>query len=86
MLKKSEARKIVENYNVEKETQIREKAIAYCNNQIDEAIRKRAESGNTNIRISIPTDLNTDIIINYLTTQNGYDVSELTHTYLLIQW
>ena len=86
MLKKSEARTIVEKYNVEKETQIREKAVSYCDNQIDYAIRKRAESGNTNLKISIPTDLNTDIIINYLTTQNGYDVSELTHTYLLIQW
>lgn len=86
MLKKNEARAMVEKYNVEKETQAREKAIAFCDTQASEEIRKRAEKGKTDAKVSVPTDLDINIVVNYLTTQGGYTVNELTHTYLLIEW
>ena len=85
MLKKSEARKIVEQYNIKAEETKKAEAFGFCENEISKAIEESAKQGRDSIKISIPTMLNIDLIINYL-SGNGYVVSRLTHNYLMIEW
>jgi hypothetical protein len=85
MLKKSEARRMVEEFNIKAETTKREEAFAFCDNDISQAIEEAAKQGEGRIRISIPTNLSVNIITNYL-VGNGYAVSKMTNTYLLIEW
>lgn len=85
MLKKSEARKMVEDFIIATETTRKEKAFAFCNNDISKAIEETARQGQSRVKISIPTNLSVDLITNYL-VGNGYAVSKMSSTYLLIEW
>ena len=86
MIKSSEARNMVDNYNAMVRKEKIDNAIAYCNNEISQEIEKRARVGHNTIKISIPANLDREIIVNYLTTECGYMVYELTHSYLPISW
>lgn len=85
MLKKSEARKMVEDFNTKVEVTKREEAFAFCNNDISKAIEEAAKQGKGRIKISIPTILSVSIVTNYLVS-NGYAVSKMTNSYLMIEW
>lgn len=85
MLKKSEARVMVEQFNIKAEAQKKAEAFGFCDNDISKSIEEVAKQGRDSIKVSIPTMLNIDLIINYL-SGNGYVVSRLTHNYLMIEW
>lgn len=85
MLKKSEARTMVEQFNIKAEATKKAEAFGFCENDISKAIEESAQQGRESIKVSIPTMLNIDLIINYL-SGNGYVVSRLTHNYLMIEW
>ena len=85
MLKKSEARTILEQFNIKAEATKKAEAFGFCENDISRAIEESAKQGRDSIKISIPTMSNIDLIINYL-SGNGYVVSRLTHNYLMIEW
>ena len=85
MLKKSEARRMVEEFYTKVEARKKEEAFAFCDNDITEAIEAAAKQGKGRVKISIPTTLSVSLITNYL-TDNGYAVSKMTNSYLLIEW
>ena len=76
---------MVEQFNIKAEATKKAEAFGYCDNEISNAIEEAAKQGRDNIKISIPTMLNIDLIINYL-SGNGYVVSKLTHNYIMIEW
>lgn len=85
MLKKAEARAMVEEFNIKAEVTKKAEAFDFCNNDIAKAIEEVAKQGRENIKVSIPTMLSVDLIINYLNS-NDYVVSRLTHNYIMIEW
>ena len=76
---------MLEQYNIKAEAQKKAEAFGFCENDISRAIEESAKQGRESIKISIPTMLNIDLIINYL-SGNGYVVSRLTHNYLMVEW
>lgn len=86
MLKKNEARVMVDAYSLRVKEEKTNKAIAYCENEISKEIENRAKDGHSNVKISVPTNLDIEIVINYLTVNGEYSVYELTHSYLQINW
>ena len=85
MLKKSEARVMVEEFNIKAEATKKAEAFGFCDNDISKAIEEVAKQGRDSIKVTIPTTLRVDLIINYL-SGNGYVVSRLTHNYIMIEW
>ena len=85
MLKKSEARAMLEQYNIQAEATKKAEAFGFCENDISKAIEETGKQGRESIKISIPTFLDINLIINYL-SGNGYVVSNLTHNYIMIEW
>ena len=85
MLKKSEARVMVEEFNIKAEATKKAEAFSFCDNDISKSIEEVAKQGRDSIKVSIPTMLSVDLIINYL-SGNGYVVSRLTHNYIMIEW
>lgn len=86
MLKKNEARVMVDAYNLRAKEEKTNTAIAYCENEISKEIEKRAKDGHSNVKVSVPTNLDMEIVINYLTINGDYSVYELTHSYIQINW
>lgn len=86
MLKKNEARVMVDAYNLREKEDKTNKAIAFCENEISKEIEKRANEGYSSVKVSIPTNLDIEIVVNYLTINGGYSVYELTHSYIQINW
>jgi hypothetical protein len=86
MLKKNEARVMVDAYVLRTKEEKVNKAIAYCDNEISKEIENKADNGHNSVKISVPTNLDREIIINYLTVEGGYSVYELTQTYIQINW
>ena len=76
---------MVEQFNIKAEATKKAEAFGFCENDISKAIEESAQQGRDSIKVSIPTMLNIDLIINYL-SGNGYVVSRLTHNYLMIEW
>lgn len=85
MLKKNEARVMVERFNLKAEETKKAEAFGFCDNDISKAIEEVAMQGKESIKISIPTMLDIDLIINYL-SGNGYVATKLTHSYIMIEW
>lgn len=85
MLKKSEARIMVEEYNKQVLKEQIDKAIAICENDISKEIERVAKCGHISVKVSIPTNVDIDVIINHL-KENGYLATALTHSYILIEW
>lgn len=86
MLKKNEARVMVDAYNLRAKEEKTNKAIAYCEKEISQEIENRAKAGHNSVKVSVPTNLDIEIVINYLTVQGEYSVYELTHSYIQINW
>lgn len=76
---------MVEEFNVKAEATKKAEAFGYCDNDISKIIEDIAKRGCSDIKVSIPTMLDVDLVINYL-SDNGYVVSRLTHNYILIEW
>lgn len=85
MLKRNEARVMVDAFNLKAEATKKEIAFGYCDNEISKAIEEVAGKGRENVKVSLPTTIETDLIINYL-SNNGYVVSKLTNNYIMIKW
>ena len=85
MLKRNEARVMVDAFNLKAEETKKAEAFGFCDNDISKAIEEVAKQGRDSIKVSIPTMLSVDLIINYL-SDNGYVVSRLTHNYIMIEW
>lgn len=85
MLKKADARRMVEDFNIKAEATKKAEALDYCDNDISKAIEEVASRGRDNIKVTIPTMLSVDLIINYL-NNNGYTVTKLTYSYIMIEW
>ena len=85
MLKKNEARVMVDAFNIKAEATKKAEAFGFCDNDISKAIEEVAKQGRDSIKVSIPTMLSVDLIIYYL-SDNGYVVSRLTHNYIMIEW
>ena len=85
MLKKNEARVMVDAFNMRAEEAKKAEAFGFCENDISRAIEETAKQGRDSIKINIPTFLDINLIINYL-SGNGYVVSNLTHNYIMIEW
>lgn len=85
MLKRNEARVMVDAFNLKEEETKKAEAFGFCDNDISKAIEEVASKGIDSIKVSIPTVLNVNLIINYL-SDNGYIVSRMTHNYIMIQW
>ena len=85
MLKKNEARVMVDAFNLRAKEAKKAEAFGFCDNDISKAIEETAKQGRESIKISIPTMLDINLIINYLNS-NGYVVSNLTHNYIMIEW
>ena len=76
---------MVEEFNIKAEATKKAEAFDFCDNDISKAIEEVAKQGKNSIKVSIPTMLNVDLIINYV-SDNGYVVSRLTHNYIMIEW
>ena len=85
MLKKNEARVMVDAFNIKAEATKKAEAFGFCDNDLSKAIEEVAKQGRDSIKVRIPTMLRVDLIINYL-SDNGYVVSRLTHNYVMIEW
>lgn len=85
MLKKSEARTMVEERNTQVLKEKLDNAIAICDNEISKEIENYAKKGRTEVRVSIPTNIEMSMVIKYL-EENGYTVTKLTHSYISIEW
>ena len=85
MLKKLEARQMVEEHNKQVLKEQIDRAIAICENEISQEIERVAKCGHISVKISIPTNADIDVVINYL-KENGYLATALTHSYILIEW
>lgn len=85
MLKKADARTMVEERNTQVLKEKLENAIAICDNEISQEIEKYAKNGRTEVKVSIPTDIDMSMVIKYL-EENGYAVTKLTHSYISIEW
>ena len=85
MIKMTEARSLTEQYNIEKLRNQKTEVYNYCNGEVSKAIQEAATNGKENIKISIPTNLNVDLVLTYL-NNNGFTCSKLTHNYILIEW
>lgn len=85
MLKKSEARTMVEEHNKQVLKEKIDNAIAICENEISKEIERVAKCGHISVKVSIPTNTDIDVVINYL-KENGYLATALTHSYILIEW
>ena len=85
MLKKNEARVMVDAFNLRAEKTKKMEAFSFCDNDISKSIEEVAKQGRESIKISIPTFLDINLIINYL-SDNGYIVSNLTHNHIMIEW
>ena len=86
MLKRNEARVMADAYNLRTKEEKTNQAIAYCEKEISKEIETRAKGGHNSVKVSIPTNLDIDIVINYLTVNGEYSVYELTHSYIQINW
>ena len=85
MLKKNEARVMVDAFNIKAEATKKAEAFGFCDNDISKSIEEVAKQGRENIKVSLPTTIETDLVIKYL-NDNGYVVSKLTHNYIMIEW
>lgn len=85
MLKKSEARTMVEEHNTKVLKEKVDNAIAICENEISKEIERVAKCGHFSVKVSIPTNADIDVVVNYL-NENGYLTTVLTHSYILIEW
>lgn len=85
MLKKSEARTMVEERNTQVLKEKLENAIAICDNEISKEIETYAKNGRSEVKVSIPTNIEMSMVIKYL-EENGYTVTKLTHSYISIEW
>ena len=85
MLKKSEARTMVEEYNTQVLKEKIDNAISICDNEISKEIERVAKCGHFSVKVSIPTNADIDVVVNYL-NENGYLTTVLTHSYILIEW
>ena len=85
MLKKSEARTIVEERNTQVLKEKLNNAIAICENEISKEIEKYAQNGRTEVKVSIPTNIEMSMVMKYL-EENGYTVTKLTNSYISIEW
>ena len=85
MLKKNEARVMVDAFNLRAEEAKKAEAFGFCDNDISKSIEEVAKQGRESIKISIPTMLDINIIINYLSS-NGYKVLNLGKNYIQIEW
>lgn len=85
MLKRNEARVMVDAFNLKAEETKKAVAFGFCDNDISKAIEEVAGQGRENIKVSLPTTIETDLVIKYL-SDNGYVVSKLTHNYIMIEW
>ena len=85
MLKKSEARVMVEEHNTRVLQEKLSNATAICENEISKEIERVAKQGRTEVKVSIPTHIDIDIVVKYL-QENGYVVTTLTHSYISIEW
>lgn len=85
MLKRNEARVIVDAFNMRAEEAKKAEAFGFCDNDISKSIEEVAKQGKETIKISIPTFLDINLIIKYL-SDNGYIVSNLTHNHIMIEW
>ena len=85
MLTKSEAKRMAKEFNIKAEATKKAEALSFCDNDISKAIEEVAKQGKNNVKVSIPTMLNVDFIISYL-SDYSYVVSRLTHNYIMIEW
>ena len=85
MLKKNEARVMVDAFNLRAKEAKKAEAFGFCDNDISKSIEEVAKQGRDSVKISIPTFLDINLIIKYL-SDNGYIVSNLTHNYIMIEW
>lgn len=85
MLKRNEARVMVDAFNLKEEEAKKAEALGYCDKEISNLIEETAKQGKDSIKVSIPTMLDINLIINYLNS-NGYVVSNLTHNFIMIEW
>jgi len=85
MLTKLQAKTMVKEFNIKAEATKKSEALGFCDNDISKAIEEVAKQGKNSIKISIPTMLNVDFIISYI-SDYGYVVSRLTHNYIMIEW
>ena len=57
----------------------------YCETVVHEEIKLRAEYGNEHTRMSIPTDLDVEMVMDYIRNA-GFEVVKLTASYIYIEW
>ena len=85
MLKRNEARVMADAFNLKAEETKKATAFEYCEKEISKAIEEVASNGRESVKVSLPTTIETDLVIKYL-NDNGYVVSKLTHNYIMIKW
>ena len=66
--------------------QQQQNAIDYFNNEIAPELETRAKQGLMSTHISISTEINRDMLLDYIVNVQGLKVHTLTNTYLLIDW
>ena len=85
MIKASETRIIMDTFNSQVYQQRVDKAKAICDNEISQEIERLANKGKSRASVTLPTNIDIDIVEQYLIS-NGYTVTVLTNSYILIEW
>jgi hypothetical protein len=85
MIKASETRIIMDTFNSQVYQQMVDKAKAICDNEISQEIERLANKGKSRASVTLPTNIDIDIVEQYRIS-NGYTVTVLTNSYIIIEW
>ena len=85
MIKATDARQQVKNYIETLRQQEREKAIQWCETEVNEIIEKKSNDGWCRIVVNSNEKINLEMVLEYL-VENGYRVQVDYNKKIIIEW
>ena len=85
MIKATDARQQVKNYIETLRQQEREKAIQWCETEVNEIIKKKSNDGWCRVVVNSNEKINLEMALEYL-VENGYKVQADYNKKIIIEW
>ena len=85
MIKATDAKQQVKNYIETLRQQEREKAIQWCETEVNETIKKKSNDGWCRVVVNSNEKINLEMALEYL-VENGYKVQADYNKKIIIEW